>query len=290
MLNRSRCGDIIRWKQYLCPKLNNNEWTEEEMHQIFFYYGQFGNKWKIISKKMNGRSENSIKNKFFSQAKIALRNIFKLSGIVHRRFVTKAVNELKPIVVVEFLKKSLVKRFLSDGKVALKINMFELLKRVSFQKYKNINKNNFSQYLFFIRYAVICLDRMNVLYSRSKFVLKKHRFFQQKDVFISEDYIYEEETGKVVNYFGIKEIEFSENQKDYIDYFFLGRKEDWKKSECYINLVERCVCLTNYQETIKSFYIEKVDMRVKFNMDVHYFRQRRNADGKRYICFKSNQS
>jgi len=56
-----------RWFNTLNPEINKGEWTAEEDFIIFETYRVFGSQWTKIAKKLgNGRTENSIKNRFYS--------------------------------------------------------------------------------------------------------------------------------------------------------------------------------------------------------------------------------
>lgn len=42
---------------------------------MFDLHNQLGNKWAIISRKMNGRSDNAIKNRFYSRLRKGLKTM-----------------------------------------------------------------------------------------------------------------------------------------------------------------------------------------------------------------------
>ena len=53
-----------RWHNHLNPKINFDPWTESEDDMIMYMYQMIGSKWSTISKKMEGRTDNAIKNRF----------------------------------------------------------------------------------------------------------------------------------------------------------------------------------------------------------------------------------
>ena len=76
----SRSGKQCRehWSNCLNPQLIKGEWTYEEDFLIMHFYEKCNGSWKKIIQLFNGRTENSIKNRFFSQLrKIATKYMDK---------------------------------------------------------------------------------------------------------------------------------------------------------------------------------------------------------------------
>eukprot|EP01017_Pseudomicrothorax_dubius_P031725 TRINITY_DN4074_c0_g3_i2.p1 TRINITY_DN4074_c0_g3~~TRINITY_DN4074_c0_g3_i2.p1 ORF type:complete len:500 (-),score=94.89 TRINITY_DN4074_c0_g3_i2:168-1667(-) len=55
-----------RWFNNLNPCVKKGSWSEEEDELIFKLYKQYGSSWSKIAKFLVGRTENSIKNRFYS--------------------------------------------------------------------------------------------------------------------------------------------------------------------------------------------------------------------------------
>ena len=55
-----------RWYNHVDPSLKKGKWTVEEDHFIIEQQSLLGNHWSEISKKMQGRTENSVKNRYKS--------------------------------------------------------------------------------------------------------------------------------------------------------------------------------------------------------------------------------
>jgi hypothetical protein len=55
-----------RWFNILCPNVKKGEWKEEEDALIFQMFQTLGPKWTVIARCLEGRTENSIKNRFYS--------------------------------------------------------------------------------------------------------------------------------------------------------------------------------------------------------------------------------
>lgn len=66
-----------RWHNHLDPGISKDLWTKEEKKQIFELQTKYGNKWSKISKCMPGRTDNSIKNCFYSVLRKNLRKYNK---------------------------------------------------------------------------------------------------------------------------------------------------------------------------------------------------------------------
>jgi hypothetical protein len=62
--NRSAKSCQDRFINYLQSNLKAENWTKEEEDHLLNLAGKYGNKWKIISRHLPGRSPISIKNRF----------------------------------------------------------------------------------------------------------------------------------------------------------------------------------------------------------------------------------
>ena len=63
-----RSGKQIRerWFNILNPKINKKKWSEDEERLLFQLYQKFGPKWCSLVQHFENRTENSIKNRFYS--------------------------------------------------------------------------------------------------------------------------------------------------------------------------------------------------------------------------------
>eukprot|EP00516_Mucochytrium_quahogii_P007825 CAMPEP_0203765092 /NCGR_PEP_ID=MMETSP0098-20131031/18219_1 /ASSEMBLY_ACC=CAM_ASM_000208 /TAXON_ID=96639 /ORGANISM=" , Strain NY0313808BC1" /LENGTH=457 /DNA_ID=CAMNT_0050661315 /DNA_START=322 /DNA_END=1692 /DNA_ORIENTATION=+ len=65
-LNTGRNGRQCRerWSNQINPDLIRSKWTQEEDEIILKWHAQVGNKWATIAKKLPGRTDNMVKNRF----------------------------------------------------------------------------------------------------------------------------------------------------------------------------------------------------------------------------------
>ena len=66
-----------RWVNSLCPNINKGIWSEKEENILFLTQLKIGNKWSELAKLLPGRSENDIKNHFYSKLRKYIRKICK---------------------------------------------------------------------------------------------------------------------------------------------------------------------------------------------------------------------
>ena len=117
-----QCGQFINgrsgkqcrehWNNCLNPDLVKGEWTAEEDFLIVQFYEKYDGSWKKIIPLFNGRTENSIKNRFFSQ----LRKIATKKGNILEKSCCKIkLEELKKYLSVALSEQK--KKFLSKSKM-----------------------------------------------------------------------------------------------------------------------------------------------------------------------------
>ena len=74
-----------RFRNHLDPNLSKTAWTVEEDQMLVDLHARFGNSWTKISSFFNGRTDNSIKNRWNSTIKKRLDRIEKGEPLVMKR-------------------------------------------------------------------------------------------------------------------------------------------------------------------------------------------------------------
>lgn len=64
-----------RWHNHLNPGINKETWSLQEEITLFSYHSKLGNKWAEISNYLPGRTDNSIKNHFYSTLRKQYRSL-----------------------------------------------------------------------------------------------------------------------------------------------------------------------------------------------------------------------
>ena len=146
--NWEACGRFIQgrkgkqcrehWNNCLNPELKKGNWGPEEDFLIMFFYEKCKGSWKKIISLFDGRIENSIKNRFYSQLrKHATKN---MEAKDRKRMIAKIkLNELK-----NYLNEALTEtRNVLLKKTQMTQEQFELFLQKNEQKIKeNISSND----------------------------------------------------------------------------------------------------------------------------------------------------
>ncbi|CAG9330768.1 unnamed protein product [Blepharisma stoltei] len=103
-----------RWHNHLNPGINKDDWSLEEELILFENHEGLGNKWAEISKFLPGRTDNSIKNHFYSTLRKQYRRLKGSDGT--REQLRKHDKQLTMSILAALHKKNRQKRANSFAK------------------------------------------------------------------------------------------------------------------------------------------------------------------------------
>jgi len=88
-----QCRD--RWVNYLSPSNKNGPWSHEEDKLLAEKYLEYGPQWTTIAHYFDGRSENNVKNRWYTYVKARLpSNALQISVVSQ----SKSITEMTPVM------------------------------------------------------------------------------------------------------------------------------------------------------------------------------------------------
>lgn len=161
-----------RWISFLDTSLRKKKWSIEQNVKLFKLHLKIGNKWKVISEYFPGKSDNAVKNQFFSLIRKSLRISRKLIGKSNN---TDIINNIKPKALCEFIKKNISIYFpkslkLTKNKEKININIY--FQKFAFESFKEIKKTIKKKEKFIINHCIDLLIKINNNYIEEKNKIK----------------------------------------------------------------------------------------------------------------------
>ena len=122
---------INRWHNNLDPEVTKHPLTNEEERIIFLGHKKYGNKWADIARLLKGRTDNVVKNFFYSTMRRQLRRVLKS--------IKKSTGK-KPKKATEFTMQH-IQQIMKEYNVSYKVidnkNLRDLLLKIEEKKEDN---------------------------------------------------------------------------------------------------------------------------------------------------------
>ena len=132
------------WNNCLNPNLIKGEWTTEEDFLIMHFYQKYNGSWKEIINLFNGRTENSIKNRFFSQLRKIATSILNSGNKRSSKIKLEDLKNYLKIGIEDAKNKYLNEKPMSEEELNNFLNKIE--QKIKFKKLKSDsieeNENN----------------------------------------------------------------------------------------------------------------------------------------------------
>jgi hypothetical protein len=97
-----QCRD--RWANYLCPYNKNAAWTEDEDALLVEKVKELGCRWTTIAKSFDGRSENNVKNRWYTHLKPKVEEgVHEQALIPPKRIQFPSIESLTPSLMIRSL-------------------------------------------------------------------------------------------------------------------------------------------------------------------------------------------
>ena len=247
-----------RWENQLNPKITKKDLDIVQKKKIFFLHKKKGSKWKEISEVFEKRTDNFIKNKFFSLFRKGLRKSLK---ILDKKFITFSVKKIKPKILSIFLRKDIFLEF-KGKKISVDLNLFFL--NFIFQDLEFLMRNCNEKDFFIIEKSFEMLQKLNNDYLEDK---KKKKIRKNKKCQFNLDNF--EKKFKILKVVKNK-IDKSQNKKNFKSKKILD-KEIFFENENKIILKELKIknLLKNSNILEKIKILEKKQNELNFNHKIY---------------------
>lgn len=159
----------LRWKNTLNPSLKKSKWTRSEQKRLFKFYHICGNQWKAIATHFPGRTDNGIKNQFFSIIRKALRAAQRLSDQNGKTSFTKEINKIRPKLLADLIN--------GNSGIEIEEGSVNFVQRFAFDEIESLEENKRER----VKRVLDQLSKLNAFYIGKKTKPKKISKLARKD-------------------------------------------------------------------------------------------------------------
>lgn len=134
--NGKQCRD--RWTNILNPKVDKTRWTAEEEYFLYFLFPYIGRKWTVISKFFPGRTENLVKNRFYSSLRKIYLQVIKNEEpeFTLSKYLIPGISDLiKLFPIAKEIAENRVKKELNLGDEEFQSLQEKMIKKLSSSKF-----------------------------------------------------------------------------------------------------------------------------------------------------------
>lgn len=179
-----------RWENQLNPLIIKKDLNLEQKKRIFILHKQNGSKWKKISENFEKRTDNFIKNHFFSLFRKGLRKSLK---ILNKESINFSVKDFKPRILSVFLRKKIEIKFKNE---IFFVDLNEFFMKYIFEDTSYLILNSTEKDHFIIEKAFEYLRKLNYDYlikknkkiKKNKNCQNKFKFTQKRIKLLSKSF------------------------------------------------------------------------------------------------------
>lgn len=146
----------------------DQNWSKDNLKKIFNYYLEFGSQWTIIASKFKGQTDNTVKNRFFSLLRKALRKMVRLLRNKLNISYTKIINQIKPKVLTTLLERTIT---LETEKGNEKMEIIDIVKEFSFNEIDEMTQEEIKEKYPIVVKVVDLAMSMNEMYKENKSII-----------------------------------------------------------------------------------------------------------------------